>query len=78
MIFLYYLCIRKFNQLNNKVMKARIAGHIVEGLKNIVSAAYYEGVEKVKLSDGRTILVYGDGTYEFINGLRKQNNPVTR
>lgn len=46
-------------------MKAQILNQVVTGLQNIIEAMYYEGVEEAILFNGRTIFVYGNGTYEI-------------
>ena len=37
----------------------------VIGIENIVEVMHDEGIESTKLNDGRTIRVYGNGTYEM-------------
>ena len=39
----------------------------ITGLVNIVELMYNEGINSSNLSDGRTIIVYGNGTYEINN-----------
>jgi len=46
-------------------MKTTILKTELNGLTEIVEFMYYEGVEDAKLNDGRTIEVYGNGTYEI-------------
>lgn len=48
-----------------ELITAEILGSTVYGLDNIVTAMYYEGVDMSLLNNGRTIYVYGDGTYEI-------------
>lgn len=38
---------------------------VIEGIKNIVELMYYEGIDTVTLLNGKTLEVYGNGTYEI-------------
>jgi len=45
-----------------EIIKGQI--ETVLGLQNIVEIMHSESIETKDLSDGRTIIVYGNGTYE--------------
>lgn len=47
-------------------MKATILKQVIKGLSAIIDFMFYEGVDSAKLSDGRTIYVYGNGTFEIV------------
>lgn len=46
-----------------EIIKGKV--ETVIGIENIVEVMHNEGIESTKLDNGRTIIVYGNGTYEI-------------
>ena len=46
-------------------MTALLIVGLTSGLTNIVETMYHEGIDTAILNDGRTIEVYGNGTYSI-------------